>query len=182
MPGKTFKLMKREQTLISWCEENDQGFDECSLTVHTFGSRAEAKDFILRNLEAESRELDTPLKSESGDIQDMWNRDEGSFSYRIGDHVYHVHFLNEKGEYNVSDDELFAALDAYANSGRSGSEFERMAKRISVTMHRYVQNELWRFVKHVIHAFACGGSDTRNRTAQRQASAIQTFMEGSGEF
>lgn len=169
--------MRKEQTIIGWAEENCEGLDEHSLQVSTFDSRAEAQDYIIRNLNEESKELDTPLEEESGSVKDLWRSKEGTFSYRVGDHVYHISFLNVGAEYKVSDDEVFSALDAYANSNRSHLDYSGLAARISASMHRYVQNELWKFVKHLIRAFAAGGSDERNRTASRQAALLAKYMD-----
>lgn len=168
--------MKKEQTIISWAEENSEGFDPDSLTVHEFGSRAETKDFIVNTLAAEAEELGACVRPLSGDVMDMWKYKEGSFSFGIGDHTHYIHFLNIPGEYRVTDDEVVSALDSFCNSGRSGQDYRAVAERISTEMHRHCQNELWKFVKQLIRAFAGGRYDDRNAAAHDEASAIQGYI------
>lgn len=151
-----------------------------SQQCHAFDTPNEAKDFITNNLNAESKELDTPIKADSGDINTLFkNVHEGNFSFSIGDHEYHIAFLKDKGEYNVTDDELVEALDAFCNSNRTGTDFLRVARRISDNMHRYCQNELWKFIKALIRTFASGRYDDRNATAHDQAGAITAFMDSN---
>lgn len=168
--------MKKEHTIISWAEEIAGEFDPESLTIHESGSRAEAKDFIVKTLTAEAEKRGTYVHPLSGDVMDMWKQKEGSFSYRIGSHIYHIRFLNVPGEYGVSDDEAVATLEAFCNSGRSGQDYRTVAERISAEMHRHCQNELWKFVKQLIRAFAGGRYDDRNATAHDEASAIQGYI------
>lgn len=169
--------MRNQQTIISWAEENGAGFDPESLNAHTFDSPAGAKEFIMRNLEAESRDLNAEIERGTGNIQDMFSRKEGSFSFRVGDHEYHVHFLNVPPEYKVSDDELFSTLEAYCNSGRTPSALGAMASRIAEQMHRAMQAELWKFIKALIRAIAGHRFDSRNQTAWREAKGIAAFMD-----
>lgn len=168
--------MKKEQTIISWAEEIAGEFDPESLTIHESGSRAEAKDFIVNTLTAEAKELGTYVHPLSGDVMDMWKQKEGSFSYRIGSHIYHIRFLNVPGEYGVSDDEAVATIEAFCNCCRSGEDYKRVAERISAEMHRHCQNELWKFVKQLIRAFAMGRYDERNETASNEAGAVHGYI------
>lgn len=176
--------MRKAQTIISSCEETAEGFDPRSLHTAVYGSPAEAKHTILNTLAEESRELREEYREESGDIADMFSPrwTEGSFSYRVGEHVFHYRWTNIAGEYKVTDDEVVAALDAFANSGRTGSDFAAVARRISTEMHRYCQKELWKFVKALIRAFAEGGYDERNRTARNQARILESVIETDPEF
>lgn len=152
-----------------------------SQQCHTFDTPAEAKAFILRNLEAESNELDTPLEKDSGDIASLSGRAmEGNFSYTIGDHEYHIAFLKTESEYTVHDDEMANTLEAFVNTGRSVRQYEEMAGNISLNMHRACQNELWRFVKAIVRAFANGRYDRRNETAHDQAELVAGFMDKKG--
>ena len=168
--------MKKASIIISMAEVTC-GILE-SQQCHTFDTPAEAKAFILRNLEAESSELDTPLEKDSGDIMSMFRQvTEGNFSYTVGDHEYHIAFLKVPGEYNVSDDEMANTLEAFVNTGRSVRQYEKMAGNISLNMHRACQNELWRFVKAIIRAFANGRYDRRNETAHDQAELVAGFMD-----
>ena len=174
--AKTTTNMRKEQTIISWAETTPDGFDPDSHDVNEFGSRAEAKDFIVKTLAAKAEAIGTHVRPLSGDIMDMWNRKEGSFSFGVGDHTCHVHFLNVPGEYHITDDEIFSALDAFCNSGRSEKNFRDVAERITAEMHRHCQNELWKFVKHLIRAFSMGRFDERNAVAHDEASAIQGYI------
>jgi hypothetical protein len=176
--------MRKELIIVSSCEETQEGFDPKSLSTATYESPAQAKETILNTLRAESSELGEEYGVLSGDIADMfstrWNG--GAFSYRIGGHEYHYRWTRIPGEYKVTDDELVKALDAFGNSNRSRADYGRVARRISSETHRYIQNELWKFVKELIRAFAEGGCDERNRTARNQARILESVIETDPEF
>lgn len=176
--------MRNELIIVSSCEETPEGFDPKSLSNATYDSPSRAKETILNSLRAESSEIGEEYCALSGDIADMYNTrwNGGAFSYRIGGHEYHYRWTRIPGEYQVSDDELVKALDAFGNSNRSCSDYERVARRISSEMHRYIQNELWKFIRKLIQAFAEGGFDTRNRAARNQARALQSVIDTDPEF
>lgn len=95
---------------------------------------------------------------------------------------YHVAWLNIDGCSSVTNEEMQSALDGFVNSGRTTTEYAQVAESISLNMHRYCQNELWKFVKEIIKAFALGPHDERNKTAADQALQLQGFIENSNEF
>jgi len=92
---------------------------------------------------------------------------------------FHVAWKTLPASYSVSDDEFFQCLDAYTNACRGATDFKTMAQRISENMHRYCQNELWKFIKALIRAFAQGRYDDRNKIAHNQAGDILEFMEAN---
>lgn len=95
---------------------------------------------------------------------------------------YHVAWLNIHGCSYVTSEEMQSALDGFVNSSRTKTEYAQVAESISQNMHRYCQNELWKFVKEIIRAFAHGPRDDRNKTAANQALELQGFIENSKEF
>lgn len=95
---------------------------------------------------------------------------------------YHIAWLNIEGCSSVSNEEMQSALDGFVNSSRTASEYAQVAESISKTMHRYCQNELWKFVKEIIKAFAHGPHDDRNKTAANQALELQGFIENNKDF
>lgn len=105
------------------------------------------------------------------------DKSSGQTRFFIGPDTYAVVWQTIPAEYNVSDEEIYGALDAYCNSCRSPKDFQQMAEKISANMHRYCQNELWKLIKAIIRAFAQGRYDDRNKTAHHQAQDIETFME-----
>ncbi len=171
--------MQKEQTIISITELSCGQFD--SQQVHTFDSRKAAKNAIEKKLDEDlalGRKSipELGISPVEGSLRDLWSKTEGNVSFSIGSHEYRIAFLNVPGEYPVTDTEVFSALDALCNSNRSTQQYQALAEHISRNMHRYVQNELWKFVKQLIRAFACGGSDKRNATAHDQAQAVFGFI------
>lgn len=173
--------MKKNQIIISITELSCGAFD--AQQIHTFEEPHQAKTFIddklKEDLELARKSIETlELKAIEGNIRDMWNSArEGSFSYAIGNHEYKISYLKVSGDHSVSDEEIVSALDGFVNSGRSNYDYKKVAEEISMNMHRYCQNELWKFVKQIIRAFASGAYDDRNKTAHNQAQNIEAFME-----
>lgn len=168
--------MKEAITIVAMSRENGAGeFD--GLTSNVYATPAEAMKGILAILEEEAKYSKEDIVLRSGSRKGLFNEKEGTLDYTVGGYTFHFHFLNVPGEYNVSDQEVVKALDAFCNSNRSQKDFERVAQGISLNMHRYIQNELWKFVKHLVRAFAVGRYDQRNRTAHDQAQDIELFME-----
>lgn len=81
------------------------------------------------------------------------------------------------GEYAISDKEFREACESFVNSSRCPSDYRKVADDIVTNMHRHLQSEFWKFVKHFIHALAQGRYDDRNKTAHSQAGDIAEFME-----
>lgn len=129
---------------------------------------------------------ETPTGKEPVTLRDIVTKKEGEGDWNLSGGpttvFYHVSWQTISGEYNVTDDEVYQYLDAFVNSSRRASDYKAMAQRITESMHRYCQNELWKFVKEIITAFAQGGFDDRNKTAHRQAGDILEFMETSKNF
>lgn len=169
--------MKEPKIIISYVEFSNGELEGNS--CHQFDGPSQAKEFILRNLEAESTELETPLRKGQGDIQNMFRSSirEGNFSYTVGDHEYHISFYKTDGEYSVSDDELIKTLEAYCNTGRSAGDYREAAGKLTRTMHRYVQSQLWKLIKALIRAFSTMNVDERNKTAAQQAAELAAAME-----
>lgn len=167
--------MKKSQTLLSVTVLDCGQFD--SSQVHSFEDRNKAKSFILAFLSKESKATgETPVSHDGGTVR-LWEDKEGTFSYSVGTNTYVFSFLNEPGSGAVSDNEVLSVLDSYVNSDRPYSEYEKTAQLISENMHRYCQNNLWKFIKQIIRAFASGLYDDRNKTAHHQAGDVLEFME-----
>lgn len=172
--------MRQSQVIISITETSCGALD--AHQVHSFAAPAEALRYIEGKLQEDLALARKSIPSldvikTGGNPRDMWSRKEGTFSYEIGTHGYSVAFLCLAAQYNVSDDEVFSTLDAYCNSNRSHADYKRFAQRIADNMHRYVQGELWKFVKHLVRAFACARYDERNKTAHEQAADVSFYME-----
>lgn len=114
--------------------------------------------------------------------QRIISQQSGEQSFYILANHYHIAWLNIEAAYNVTNEEVQAVLDAFVNSNRSTAEYKAVAKNISATMHRYCQNELWKFIKALIEAFALGGHDVRNKTAANQALELQNVIENNNAF
>ena len=175
--------MKENQTILSLATTSCGQHD--GQQVHCFGSPAEALRFIEDHLREElalARKHHPSLTADvtEGDPRTVLTRKEGSFSYAIGTNGYHFAFLNTAPEYAVTDDEAVAVLGAFVNTGRTQADYDRVAQRISAEVHRHTQNELWRFVKALVRAFASGGHDRRNQTAWAQSCAIAEDMDLHG--
>ena len=178
----TLSKMKNAQTIISLTTLSCGQFS--AQQVHTFDSPANTLAFVRKFLKDEldiarksTPELDSVLSE--GDPMHMWNSKEGSFGYDIGTNGYRFAYLNTQPEYKVSDKEAATVLERFANSGRSTADYRRVAESVSSGMHRYCQNELWKFVKALIRAFATGGFDLRNRTAHDEAQDIALHMDAN---
>lgn len=95
---------------------------------------------------------------------------------------YHVAWLKIEGCSSVTNEEVQSALEGFVNSSRTRTEYAQVAESISKNMHRYCQNELWKFIKEIIRAFALGPHDDRNKTAANQALELQGFIENNKDF
>lgn len=173
--------MKKASIIISRTETACGVFE--SQQCHCFDNPAGAKASVLRYLEDESHQLGIPSEKGSGDIMSLFGHDkEGNFSYTIGDHEFHFAFLRTDADYSVDDEELTRVLEAFCNTGRTGTDYLNAARTVSTKMHRYCQNELWKFVRKIIEAFADGPHDERNHTAWDQAGEIQEFILNNNKF
>lgn len=153
-------------------------------TTREFPSPAMAKQYISSTLLEEKskasasgsvQEIETLGET---DIQSMFGQAlEGTFSYKIGPVLYHYSFLKTQSEYEVSDEEILNTLEAFCNTGRTGESYRKAAEQISNNMHRYVQTQLWRFVKEIIRAFAQMRTDLRNKNTANEAADIAQYME-----
>lgn len=114
--------------------------------------------------------------------QRIISQQSGEQGFDILANHYHVAWLNIEGCSSVSNEEMQSALEGFVNSGRTKMEYAQVAESISQNMHRYCQNELWKFIKEIIKAFAHGPHDERNKTAADQALELQGFIENSKEF
>lgn len=152
-------------------------------TTLEFPDAVHAKPYIDNTLkkaaETASKDATVDIEPHSGTgIQSMFGSSvTGNFSYRIGKIIYHYSFLKTKSEYEVSDEEILNTLEAFCNTGRTGESYRKAAELISNNMHRYVQTQLWRFVKEIIRAFARMNTDLRNKQAANEAATIAEYME-----
>lgn len=162
-------------------------------TINTYKAPHLAKEFLEAYFELQRVELknkygfefgltnETPAGKEPVTLRDIVTKKEGEGDWKLSGGqfttVYHVCWKTIPGEYNVTDDEVYQCLDAFVNSSRGASDYKAMAQRISESMHRYCQNELWKFVKALIGHFAEGRYDERNKTAHTQAGDIYEFMK-----
>ena len=118
---------------------------------------------------------DNTLKFES--LRALFDKKEGKILYEPRGGTYSISFKVRMPEANISSEEMFSFLDHYCNYRPSTSNYRETAKAISETMHRAVQNELWRFLKEIIRAIASGRYDERNALAHRQCEKIVTLLD-----
>jgi hypothetical protein len=145
-------------------------------------ARASAEAYLAKNRERINAECgaELPILLEEGAWTDLFSKKEGTLRLSIGAETVHITFKADSGEYGVSDDEMIRALDGFVNSSRSGGSYKEVADQIPQRLHRYCQNELWKFVKKIIASLAAAGYDTRNRSAHEQAALTQAFLEEQG--
>ena len=141
-----------------------------------------AKAYILNMLKTDARELDAPdVPDWETSLKEFFRKfyatsGAGSIDTGFSGHEYEISFKIVPAEYRVSDDEFYTSLDSYCNSGRTYTDFRNMAERISGSMHRYCQNELWKFIKKIIAVFASGPYDERNEAAHNQAQEADAVV------
>lgn len=171
--------MRNNQTIISITELYCGQF-YCQ-HIHVFEAPYMAKNVIEKMVKEDLQRAQASIPGltliEEGTPMDMWNKKEGAFCYTIGTKEYKIVFYNITGESHVSDKEVVEALDGFVNSSRSALDYKKVAETISQEMHRYCQNELWKFIKKIIEAFAGARYDKRNETAHNQAERVLQFME-----
>lgn len=153
-------------------------------TTREFPSPAIAKQYITSTLLEEKSKASASgsvqeIETLGGtDMQSMFGQAlEGTFSYKIGPVLYHYSFLKTQSEYEVGDKKMVTILERYCNTGRTGSSYRETAELITNSMHRYIQSQLWRFVKEIIRAFARMNTDLRNKQAANEAATIAEYME-----
>lgn len=156
-------------------------------TILTFPEAHLAKQHLETLFTAEKTILAEKLNTNTESIfvipaentyrQRIITQQSGEQGFDILANHYHVAWLNIDGCSSVTNEEMQSALDGFVNSNRTKTEYAQVAESISRSMHRYCQNELWRFVKAIIKAFAAGQFDDRNRVAHDQAEKINEFME-----
>jgi hypothetical protein len=182
--------MRENQTILTITKIVPAG--KPTTTILSFKEPHEAKThldaFFIAEKEALAAGIDTltdnvPLiPSEDHIRRKIITEREGQQDFDILANHYHVAWLNIDGCSSVTNEEMQSALDGFVNSGRTKTEYAQVAESISRNMHRYCQNELWKFVKEIIRAFALGPHDERNKTAANQALELQGFIENSNEF
>lgn len=158
-----------------------------STGIHTFAEPHLAKEYLDNYLLAEKMLIAERLGKKPEDIllipaeqtvrRRIVEEQSGEQTFNILANRYDISWRTLPAQYNVSDEEFKSTLDAYVNSNRGVSDYQKMAEDISATMHRYCQNELWKFVKALIRAFAQGRWDERNKTAHDQAADLAAFLE-----
>lgn len=184
--------MKQKQTILvitktSPIPADQRPGQERPMTILTFPEPYLAKEHLDAYLLAEKKLLaerqgwkpeELPLiPAEQSVRRRIIDEQCGNQTFNILANRYDISWRTIPAEYNVSDDELFDCLQAYVNSSRGASHYKAMAERIADTMHRYCQNELWKFVKALINAFAAANYDDRNKTAHTQAGDLSAYMD-----
>lgn len=176
--------MKQPRITLSIVQLSDETYD--NTVIRTYGSAWEALDDVKEFLKAEQgtlsgiHSMQFVIATKYGNLTDIAGKAaSGTFGIAIGPKEYHFQFVKEAGEYTVTDDEMYHALEGYINSCRDRSDYAKLAGRICVDMHRYCQAQLWKFVKELIAAFARGRYDERNKAARDQACDILGLMETS---
>lgn len=182
--------MRDNQTILTITKIVPAG--KPTTTILTFPEAHLAKQHLETFFTAEKTILAEQLNTDTEAIfvippentyrQRIISQQSGEQGFDILANHYHVAWLNIKGCSSVSNEEMQSALDGFVNSGRTRTEYAQVAESISRNMHRYCQNELWKFVKEIIKAFAVGRHDERNKTARDQALELQCFIENSNEF
>lgn len=145
-------------------------------------ARASAEAYLAKNRERINAECGGELAVllEEGAWTDLFSKKEGTLRLSIGSETVHITFKADSGEYGVSDDEMIRTLEGFVNSSRSNGSYKEVADQIPHRLHRYCQNELWKFIKKIIASLASAGYDTRNRSAHEQAELTQAFLEQQG--
>lgn len=171
--------MKQQRTILTVIEFKDGQY--VRQHIRSFEERFQVKNYIKEFLGAEADALGTNVPDEvaARDFAGaLWGKDPaGEIRVEIGRHAYVFAFLHEPGSYQVSNEEVVSVLESFVNSNHSVSTYASVADTIAVEMHRYLQNELWRFVRCLIAAFAMMRSDERNRIAQREAAEVFDFIQ-----
>lgn len=186
--------MRDNQTIltITKIEPAPDAVKRPTTTILTFPEAHLAKQHLETFFTAEKTILAEKLNTNTDAIfvippentyrQRIITQQSGEQDFDILANHYHVAWLNIDGCSSVTNEEIQSALDGFVNSGRTKTEYAQVAESISRNMHRYCQNELWKFVKEIIRAFAHGPHDERNKTAANQALELQGFIENSNEF
>ncbi len=169
--------MQNEITIVSF-HETYTG-DAGSHTINTFTERRNAKDFILNNLEDTDEYHKEILKKEvSKKLQGslMLGKDD-RISYVDGDHEYSItwDFVHSDGQ--VTDDETVRVLESFVNSNRCIANYRKVAEQITTCMHRYCQNELYKFIAVILRQMAVCNYDERNALMHNRAEKIVEFMD-----
>ena len=182
--------MRQNQTILTITKIVPAG--KPTSTILSFKEPHEAKAhldaFFITEKENLAASIDTltdnvPLiPSEDHIRRKIITEREGQQDFDILANHYHIAWLTIYGDSHVTNEEVCKCLEGFVNSGRTASEYLEVAESISLNMHRYCQNELWKFIKSIIKVFATGRHDDRNKTATDQALEIQTFIENNPEF
>lgn len=166
--------MKKQQIILSSCEEDAAGFLPGSTDIRVFEMPHEAKNHVLETVKAADPGAEpVPV---SGDAGQMWTGESGHFSYAAGGRTFHFTFRKILPEYAVSSDELYSTLEHFCNLGGAARKTEEVAARVRSEMHHAIHPELWRLVKSLISALAGTKPDERNRVAWRQALMTDRFI------
>lgn len=151
-------------------------------TVHDTPAGACAA--VTKLFEKERIKLSTEQKeeffspdNEPFDLKDIYTKNKGYFWAAFNGLIYRFQFVTIEAEYSADANEVYSALDGYLNSTRGGTEYKKLSELIVRNMHRYVQSNLWKFIKHLIRAIAEGGYDERNETAHTEAGQVKDFLE-----
>lgn len=171
--------MNNPKTILT-LTEIVEGIVEYSQT-EVLDSPGAARESVQSYIEREEAELGMNAHLMKGSTMDLFQQPaggrRGTILFSMGGHEYLFTWYNMPGEYKVTDDEFVSVLESFCNSSRSNADFQKVAETISTKMHRYCQNELWKFIKAIIRVFATARYDERNKTAHTQAGDILEFME-----
>lgn len=182
--------MRDNQTILTITKIEPAG--KPTTTILTFPEAHLAKEHLEAYFTAEKTILAEKLNTNTEAVfiipaentyrQRIITQQSGEQGFDILANHYHIAWLKIDGCSSVTNEEVQSALDGFVNSGRTKTEYAQVAESISRNMHRYCQNELWKFIKEIIKAFAHGPYDERNKTAANQALELQGFIENSNEF
>ncbi len=178
--------MKEEKIILSCVETEDGKMAGAKHTCREFPSAPFVKSAIAADMAAyaagiPATEPVVEVEQLEGDLNDLFlsKNKEGTLAFKFGKRVFYYAFKKIPGEYHVSDDEMVQVIEAFCNTSRCRTEYEKAAALITTKMHRYVQGEFWRFVKCIIRAFSTARSDERNKRAVNEAAEIATYMENN---
>lgn len=104
----------------------------------------------------------------------------GNFTYKSTQIHVDIAFSIYEEPYEVDDADLISVLERYCNSMPSRSKYDALAKKLTESMHRAVQQELYALVSAIIRASATAPYDIRNEKATRRYEKLAAFMDKEG--
>lgn len=106
--------------------------------------------------------------------------EKGNFTYKSTQIHVDIAFSIYEEPYEVDDADLISVLERYCNFMPFQSKYNALAKKLTESMHRAVQQELYGLVSAIIRASATARYDIRNEKATRRYEKLATFMDTEG--